>query len=196
MPSEGGRALHVGDLRASSPPMPSRREIFVDIPGGRGLGSPLNLFGPGASYPARLRLARSAVCSPVWIRHESRPPAQQVPAALNPDSFGSMVMEEATKNRGATIPLAAIDPTALQPGSQPPRLLPAARKYKALRVVLIKPSKDDDEGYVVRFWKGVLPSNTLSVLRGLTDDVRARGILGDIQIRVDTFDETTEKVPV
>ena len=105
-------------------------------------------------------------------------------------------MEEATKNRGATMPLAAIDPTALQPGSQPPRLLPAARKYKALRVVLIKPSKYDDDGYVVRFWKGVLPSNTLSVLRGLTEDVHRRRVLGDIDIQVDTFDETTEKVPI
>ncbi|MEK7203887.1 MAG: radical SAM protein [candidate division NC10 bacterium] len=63
-------------------------------------------------------------------------------------------------------------------------------------MVLIKPSKYDDDGYVIRFWKGVLPSNTLSVLRGLTDDVRARGIFGDIQIRVDTFDETAERVPV
>ncbi|MCH7915958.1 MAG: hypothetical protein IH856_23460, partial [Deltaproteobacteria bacterium] len=42
---------------------------------------------------------------------------------------------------------------------------------KRLEVVLIKPSKYDDEGYVIRFWKGVLPSNTLNVLHGLTEDV-------------------------
>lgn len=75
-------------------------------------------------------------------------------------------------------------------------LLPEARQYTTLRLVLIKPSKYDDDGYVIRFWKGVLPSNTLNVLHGLTVDVARRGVLGDTAIRVDTFDETTEKVPV
>ena len=39
-------------------------------------------------------------------------------------------------------------------------------------IVLIKPSKYDDDGYVIRFWKGVLPSNTLNVLHGLTEDIK------------------------
>ncbi len=65
-----------------------------------------------------------------------------------------------------------------------------------LAVVLIKPSKYDDEGYVIRFWKGVLPSNTLSVLNGLTDDIRSRRVFGDLRIEIMTFDETAEKVPV
>lgn len=75
-------------------------------------------------------------------------------------------------------------------------LLPQAGKYRTLHVVLIKPSKYDDDGYVIRFWKGVLPSNTLNVLHGLTEDVKRRGCLGDIECTVDIFDETTEKVPV
>jgi len=74
--------------------------------------------------------------------------------------------------------------------------LPVTKTYKILRVVLIKPSKYDDEGYVIRFWRGVLPSNTLNVLRGLTEDIASRRVLGDIEIQVDTFDETVEKVPV
>ena len=69
----------------------------------------------------------------------------------------------------------------------------AAQKF---RVVLIKPSKYDDDGYVIRFWRGVLPSNTLNVLHGLTDDVRERRFFGDLPIEVTTFDETAEKVPV
>jgi len=73
------------------------------------------------------------------------------------------------------------------------RQLAPARKF---RVVLIKPSKYDDEGYVIRFWKGVLPSNTLNVLHGLTDDVRQRRVFGDLPIEVTTFDETAEKVPI
>ncbi|PYS94627.1 MAG: radical SAM protein [Acidobacteria bacterium] len=34
---------------------------------------------------------------------------------------------------------------------------------RTLRVVLIKPSRYDDDGYVVRHWRGVLPTNTLAV---------------------------------
>jgi radical SAM superfamily enzyme YgiQ (UPF0313 family) len=64
------------------------------------------------------------------------------------------------------------------------------------RIVLIKPSKYDDEGYVIRFWKGVLPSNTLNVLHGLTQDVKERRVFGDLPIEVTTFDETAEKVPL
>src|SRR5262245_12674400 len=63
-------------------------------------------------------------------------------------------------------------------------------------IVLIKPSKYDDEGYVIRFWKGVLPSNTLNVLHGLTEDVRQRRVLGELPIEVTTFDETAEKIPI
>ena len=39
---------------------------------------------------------------------------------------------------------------------------------KKLRIVLIKPSKYDDKVYVIRFWKGVLPINTLNILNGST----------------------------
>ncbi len=63
-------------------------------------------------------------------------------------------------------------------------------------VVLIKPSKYDDDGYLIRFWKGVLPSNTLNVLHGLTEDIRDRRLFGELNIQVTTFDETAEKVPV
>jgi radical SAM superfamily enzyme YgiQ (UPF0313 family) len=85
---------------------------------------------------------------------------------------------------------------ATSPASPQSRLLPETRAYNVLRVVLIKPSKYDDDGYVIRFWRGVLPSNTLNVLRGLTEDVKQRRVLGDIDVEVEAFDETTQKVPV
>src|SRR5919206_680123 len=75
----------------------------------------------------------------------------------------------------------------------PAETLAAIKKF---RIVLIKPSKYDDDGYVIRFWKGVLPSNTLNVLHGLTEDVRERRVFGDLPIEVTTFDETAEKVPL
>src|ERR1044071_9548588 len=69
-------------------------------------------------------------------------------------------------------------------------------EIEKFRIVLIKPSKYDDDGYVIRFWKGVLPSNTLNVLHGLTEDVKQRRVFGDLPIEVITFDETAEKVPL
>src|SRR5437667_333885 len=74
--------------------------------------------------------------------------------------------------------------------------MPKPWRFEKFRIVLIKPSKYDDDGYLIRFWKGVLPSNTLNVLHGLTDDVKERRVFGDLPIEVTTFDETAEKVPI
>ncbi len=95
-----------------------------------------------------------------------------------------------------TVSIPVIDGSPERLSSEQIDLLPEARRFRTLHIVLLRPSKYDDDGYVVRFWRGVLPSNTLSVLHGLTEDVRKRGVFGDIEIRVDTFDETTQKVPV
>jgi radical SAM superfamily enzyme YgiQ (UPF0313 family) len=67
---------------------------------------------------------------------------------------------------------------------------------RTLSVFLLKPSKYDDEGYVVRHWRGVLPSNTLACLHGLTEDVRRRGTLGEVTIRVHLVDEAVARVPI
>jgi hypothetical protein len=77
-----------------------------------------------------------------------------------------MLMEKKPKNNGSASSLALKEliPDPTEP--QHPYLLPQSKKYNTLRVVLVKPSKYDDEGYVIRFWKSVLPSNTLNVLRG------------------------------
>src|SRR5690242_1717649 len=73
---------------------------------------------------------------------------------------------------------------------------PMLEHIQKFHVVLIKPSKYDDDGYVIRFWKGVLPSNTLNVLHGLTEDLRQRRVFGELPIEVTTFDETAEKIPL
>jgi radical SAM superfamily enzyme YgiQ (UPF0313 family) len=74
-----------------------------------------------------------------------------------------------------------------------PTLRPAFKKF---RIVLIKPSKYDDDGYVIRFWKGVLPSNTLNVLQGLTEAVKDSRVFGDLRLEIVTFDETAERLSV
>lgn len=66
-----------------------------------------------------------------------------------------------------------------------------------LNLYLIKPSQYDDDGYVVRHWRGVLPSNTLACLAGLTEDLIDHNRLGDSwDVKVHLFDETVDKIPV
>lgn len=69
--------------------------------------------------------------------------------------------------------------------------------YRSLRLYLIKPSKYDDDGYVIRYWKGVLPSNTLACLYGLSEDVRLSGALGaELDWRIEALDDTVQPIDV
>ncbi len=66
-----------------------------------------------------------------------------------------------------------------------------------LKVVLIKPSKYDDEGYVIRHFRGILPSNTLACLYSLTEDLESRKSLGEnIRIEATVLDDAVQKIPV
>jgi len=68
---------------------------------------------------------------------------------------------------------------------------------KKFRIVLIKPSKYDDEGYVIRHFRGVLPSNTLACLSSLTKDLADRDQLGSgVSVEIKLYDDTVEKIPV
>lgn len=63
------------------------------------------------------------------------------------------------------------------------------------RLVLIKPSRYDDDGYIIQWFRSALPSNTLAVMNGLALDCKARNVLGkEVEIDVSTFDETTMRV--
>ncbi len=64
-------------------------------------------------------------------------------------------------------------------------------------VYLIKPSHYDDDGYVIRGLRTVIPSNTLASLYGLVTDCGDRQILGqDITIECRAFDETNSRIDV
>ncbi len=70
-------------------------------------------------------------------------------------------------------------------------------RFRRLHLYLIKPSKYDDDGYVIRHWKGVLPSNSLACLYGLSEDVRRRQLFGpDLEWKIELIDETVQKVNV
>lgn len=60
---------------------------------------------------------------------------------------------------------------------------------------MIKVTRYDDDGYPVRWWRSVMPSNTLSVLTGIAKDCVDRNILGqDVKIKLHSIDELNEYV--
>lgn len=72
-----------------------------------------------------------------------------------------------------------------------------ATATKTFRIVFIKPSRYDEEGYVVQWFRSVIPSNTLAVLYGLATDCAARKVLGeDVNIDLDVHDETNTVIPI
>ena len=68
------------------------------------------------------------------------------------------------------------------------------RKFQLL---LIKPSHYDDDGYVIRWWRAMIPSNSLAAVYGIASDCVARQVLGsEIEIEIDAIDETNTRVNV
>ncbi|MDB5107971.1 MAG: radical protein, partial [Candidatus Binatus sp.] len=73
----------------------------------------------------------------------------------------------------------------------------SARPRAKFLIELIKPSHYDDDGYVIQWWKGFIPSNSLSALYGLALDARERHILGEsVVLEIEAHDETNTRVPV
>src|ERR1700748_1761010 len=71
------------------------------------------------------------------------------------------------------------------------------RTSKVFRLVLIKPSHYDDNGYVIRWWRGGLPSNSLAFLYGIALDGHERRCLGaGFDIDIEAIDETNRKVRI
>ena len=73
----------------------------------------------------------------------------------------------------------------------------ALGKRRRFNVVLIKPSHYHDDGYVIRWWRGLVPSNSLAVLHGIALDCAERRVLGpNVDIAIDMIDETNTRVNI
>lgn len=71
-----------------------------------------------------------------------------------------------------------------------------AEQLKKFTLYLIKPSKYDDEGYPIRYKKGVLPSNTLTVLSTYSDFVQINDKENEnIPFENVTCDDTVQEIP-
>jgi hypothetical protein len=68
---------------------------------------------------------------------------------------------------------------------------------RRFQLVLIKPSHYDDDGYVIRWWRALIPSNSLAALYGIAADCAERQVLGaDVAIDIDVIDETNRRVDI
>ena len=68
-------------------------------------------------------------------------------------------------------------------------------RSKVFRLVLIKPSHYDAEGYVIQWVRSAIPSNTLASLNGLAVECARNRLLGeDIEIVIDVYDETNCRI--
>src|SRR6266699_4287619 len=68
---------------------------------------------------------------------------------------------------------------------------------RRFRLVLIKPSHYDDDGYVIRWWRAMIPSNSLAAVYGIAADCAERRILGpDVAIDIAVIDETNARIDV
>src|SRR5262245_36997538 len=73
----------------------------------------------------------------------------------------------------------------------------AARKRTQFFVEIIKPSHYDDDGYVIQWVRGFIPSNSLACLYALVRSTAARRVLGeDLDVVVNAYDEMTTLIPV
>ena len=56
-------------------------------------------------------------------------------------------------------------------------------------VHLIRPTRYDEEGYPLQWWRSLVPSNSLACLVGVVEEAIARRALGDVEIRIHARDE-------
>ena len=77
--------------------------------------------------------------------------------------------------------------------AQPAGAAPGRR----FQLILIKPSHYDDDGYVIRWVRSNIPSNSLAMLYGLAADCAEREVLGPgVAIDIEPIDETNTRVRV
>ena len=74
-------------------------------------------------------------------------------------------------------------------------LAPVAKVNRRFRLVLVKPSHYDDDGYVIQWFRSAIPSNSLAALYGLARDCAAAPVRsGRRRDRDHRFDETNTRI--
>ena len=70
--------------------------------------------------------------------------------------------------------------------SEQPDMRSAIMASRCFQLVLIKPSHYDDDGYVIRWWRAMIPSNSLAAVYAIAADCAERKVLGpDVAIDIE-----------
>jgi len=68
---------------------------------------------------------------------------------------------------------------------------------RRFQLVLIKPSHYHDDGYVIRWWRALIPSNSLAAVYGLARECAECHVLGsDVEFDIDAIDETNTRINI
>ena len=68
---------------------------------------------------------------------------------------------------------------------------------RTFRIILVKPSHYDDDGYVIQWWLSTIPSNSLASVYGLLAACAEEKALGpDVDIEIEAYDECNKIVDV
>ena len=57
------------------------------------------------------------------------------------------------------------------------------------QIHLIKPTRYDDDGYPLQWWRSIIPSNSLACLAGIAQDALDRGVLAGVDCDIHAVDE-------
>ena len=80
-------------------------------------------------------------------------------------------------------------------GTTPHKLDLSDANTEVFHIILIKPTRYDDNGYPIQWYRSTVPSNSLACLYGIAQDSANRRILGNnIDIRIFAIDEANEVV--
>ena len=68
---------------------------------------------------------------------------------------------------------------------------------RRFQLVLIKPSHYGEDGYVIRWWRSIIPSNSLAAIFGVALECAKRKVLGtDVDIDLEAIDEFSQRVEI
>jgi radical SAM superfamily enzyme YgiQ (UPF0313 family) len=75
--------------------------------------------------------------------------------------------------------------------------MPSVAAKRRFCLVLVKPTHYCDDGYPIRFFRSLIPSNSLACVHGIARDCAARKVLGDdVEIEIHPFDESNTRIRV
>src|SRR4029434_9788199 len=68
---------------------------------------------------------------------------------------------------------------------------------RRFQLILLKPSHYHDDGYVIRWWRTMIPSNSLAAVYGLAlDSAQPQAVGPNVVIDIDVIDEPNTRVNI